>query len=52
MNELIMSDVVSLYLEVLRYCLPFIVFFGLGNMIVNMILSSAFGGKLRMGGVK
>lgn len=49
METIPMIDIVSLYNQTLTYCLPFIIFTGLANMIVNMILTSAFSGKLRVG---
>lgn len=44
------SDLISIYLSILDYALPIAVFFGIANLIVNIILSSAFTGSLDLSG--
>lgn len=43
-------DFVRLYVDMLGIALPLTIFFGLGNVIVNMFCAAAFGGKLFFGG--
>ncbi len=42
------ENAVQLFVMVLEYCLPFIVVFGLGGHIVDVVCSAAFGGKVRL----
>lgn len=44
------TQVAALYVEMLRFALPITVFFGLGNILLNMFTSAFFGGHLRLGG--
>lgn len=41
-----MDSIVSVYIDMIQYCIPFCVVFGFGNMAVGTILRSVFGGKL------
>lgn len=40
-----LSDIVSVYVQVIREALPFTLVFFFGDMIVTTFLSSAFGGR-------
>lgn len=40
------------YADILQTVLPVAIAFGIGNLCVNMFLSAAFGGKIKIGGVK
>lgn len=40
------SDIVLLFVDVVRIALPFTVIFWIGECIVSIILRGAFGGKL------
>lgn len=45
-----MIDVaVSTYALVIEYSLPFALVYGIGNLVVNMILSAALGGRMCIG---
>ena len=41
---------VDVYTYILQYSIPFAFAFGIGNVIVNTLLSVAFGGRLKIGG--
>ena len=38
------------YVEIIEFALPISIVFGLGNIVINMLLSAAFGGRLQLGG--
>lgn len=40
------ENIVNVYIEMIQYCLPFVVVFGFGNMAVSTILRAVFGGRL------
>ena len=40
---------VNTYVSVLEYALPFALVYGIGNLVVNMILSAALGGRMCIG---
>lgn len=40
----------ALYVELAEYAIPIAFAFGICNMIVNTVLSVAFGGRLKIGG--
>lgn len=50
------SDIVTwsaqLYVSIAEYAVPIALVFGISNLIVNTFLGVAFGGKLKIGGVK
>lgn len=41
-----MDSLVSVYVDMISYCLPFCIVFGFGNIVVSTILRAVFGGKL------
>lgn len=41
---------VSVYTQIIEYAIPIAFVFGMGNAIVNTMLSAAFGGRMRLGG--
>ena len=41
---------IDIYTEILELALPFAFVFGMCNLIVNTVLSVAFGGRLKIGG--
>ena len=46
-----MIDVlVSIYVDILSAALPIAIIFGIGNLIVNIILAAAFTGRLDLSG--
>lgn len=51
MNEL-SSWAFQIYADLLQIVLPVAIAFGIGNLCCNMFLSAAFGGKIKIGGVK
>lgn len=40
----------SLYEQIAEYAVPIAFAFGMCNMIVNTVLSAAFGGRMKIGG--
>lgn len=40
------EQIVMVYIDMIEYCLPFVVVFGFGNLAVSTILRSIFGGRL------
>lgn len=40
------ESIVSVYISMIEYCIPFCVVFGVGNMAVSTILRAVFGGRL------
>lgn len=45
-EEMDVETAVNVYVNMLNYCLPVALVFGLGNMCVKTLLRVAFGGKL------
>lgn len=41
-----MDSLVSVYADMISYCMPFCVVFGFGNIVVSTILRAVFGGRL------
>ena len=41
-----MDSLVTLYVDMISYCIPFCVVFGFGNLVVSTVLRAVFGGKL------
>ena len=44
------SDALYIYIAILDYALPIAVIFGICNLIVNIILTAAFTGRLDLSG--
>lgn len=44
------SEVLSIYIAILDYALPIAIVFGICNLVVNIILTAAFTGKLDLSG--
>ena len=44
------NDAVSLYIEIIKGAIPYALVFGLCNLVVNLFMSAAFGGRLKLGG--
>lgn len=42
----------QVYADILEVALPVAIAFAIGNLCVNTFLSAAFGGKIKIGGVK
>lgn len=42
----------QIYADMLQVALPVAIAFGVSNLCVNIFLSAAFGGKIKIGGVK
>lgn len=45
-------DIVLTYVSIIGFAVPISLVFGLSNIAVNMILTAAFGGGIRIGGRK
>lgn len=43
---MMMDAIVSCYIDMIEFCIPFCAVFGFGNMAVSSILRAAFGGRL------
>lgn len=43
---MVISDIVALYVDCISYALPFAITFWMCDLVVSIILRSAFGGKL------
>lgn len=41
-----MDAILTVYINMIEYCLPFCVVFGFGNMIISSVMRAIFGGKL------
>lgn len=41
---------IDLYTEILSRAVPIAFAFGMGNVLCNMVLNAAFGGRLSLGG--
>lgn len=41
-----MNEIVSVYVQMIEFCLPFVVCFGFGNMAIATVLRAVFGGRL------
>ena len=41
-----MDSLVTLYADMISYCMPFCVVLGFGNIIVSIIMRAIFGGRL------
>ena len=44
------ADVISIYVDLLDWALPIAIIFGITNLIVNIILTAAFTGRLDLTG--
>lgn len=45
-----MAEYIAMYAQLVGYAVPIALAFGFGNMIVDTLLTAAFGGGLRFGG--
>lgn len=45
-----LSDIIALYADMLQIALPIIFFFGMCNILFDMITGAAFNGIMRIGG--
>lgn len=45
-----MEGLIQVYCDILGLAVPIAFVFGMGNIIVNTILTAAFGGDLQIGG--
>lgn len=43
---MVISDIVALYVEIIREALPFVLVFWIGELIVTTFLRTAFSGRL------
>lgn len=50
MFEISVSDAVQMYVDIVSGALPIAAVFGLGNILCNIIISAATGGKLTLSG--
>lgn len=46
------SEVIECYARMVAYAVPIAAVFGFGNLIVDTVLTAAFGGGLKIGGVR
>lgn len=46
----IMQWAIGIYVDLAEIALPIAIAFGIGNLIVNIILGAAFGGRLDLSG--
>lgn len=45
-----MEGIIQVYCNILSISVPIAFVFGMGNLIVNTVLTAAFGGDLQIGG--
>ena len=42
-----LANSLSLYVDIIEYCIPMVFIINVGQVLCNMIISAGFGGKLR-----
>ena len=42
-----LQNALDLYVEIIKYCNPLVFIVNVGQVIINMIISAGFGGKLK-----